>query len=66
MKLILLLIFPILTIAQTTNERKIYLLDKKVELSIPGQLVEMSNQMYKLKYEDRPRPAVALSDKEVK
>jgi len=63
MKLILLLIFPILTIAQTTNERKIYLLDKKVELSIPGQLVEMSDQAYKMKYNDRPRPAVALSDK---
>jgi hypothetical protein len=61
MKLILLLIFPILTIAQTTNERKIYLLDKKVELSIPGQLVEMSDQAYKMKYNDRPRPAVALS-----
>lgn len=63
MKLILLFIIPILTLAKTTNERTIYLLDKKVELTTPGLLMEMSDQMYKLKYESRPRPAVALSDK---
>jgi hypothetical protein len=63
MKLILLFIFSIFTTAQTTNEKKIYLLNKKVELVTPAHLVEMSNQMYKLKYENRPRPAVALSDK---
>jgi hypothetical protein len=63
MKSILLFIIPFLTITQTANEKKIYLLDKKVELTTPVELVEMSDQMYKLKYENRPRPAVALSDK---
>ena len=62
MKLILLFISSILSTSQTTNERKIYLLDKKVELVVPAQLVEMSNEMYKLKYESRLRPAVAVSD----
>lgn len=63
MKSILLFILPFLTIAHTANEKKIYLLDKKVELTTPVELVEMSDQMYKLKYENRPRPALALSDK---
>ncbi|WP_423148119.1 hypothetical protein [Rubrolithibacter danxiaensis] len=63
MKLILLLILPLLTIAQSTNERKIYLLNKKVELTIPAQLVEMSDRNWNLKYEGRPRQALALADK---
>jgi hypothetical protein len=61
-KVVLLLLLPIIGAAQTTEERKIYLLGKKVELTAPAELVEMSDQMYKLKYENRPRPAVALSD----
>jgi len=63
MKLILLFIIPILTIANPATERKIYLLDKKVELTTPAELTEMSDKDYKLKYENRPRPELVLSDK---
>lgn len=63
MKLLLLLIFPILTFAQTSNQTKIYLLGKKVELTTPAQLVNMSNQMWDWKYKNRPRPALALANK---
>ena len=63
MKLILFFIIPILTVANTSNQTKIYLLDKKVELTTPAELTEMSAKDYKLKYESRPRPELALSDK---
>lgn len=60
MKQLLLLIFPFLISAQTPKQRKIYLLNKKVDLTIPAELAVMSNEMWKWKYKNMLRSALAL------
>jgi hypothetical protein len=61
MKTIALLLFPIFGFTQT-KPAKISFIDDKVEILVPSELTKMSDQVWKLKYRDLPRPVLALSD----
>ncbi|PWU04289.1 MAG: hypothetical protein C5B52_01645 [Bacteroidetes bacterium] len=59
MKLLLVLLFPIFSVAQSDTLK---LLDGKVSLVVPNTLKPMSDELWKLKYPTAPRPEFALSD----
>jgi hypothetical protein len=61
MKLLFCLLFPIVGYSQITLE-KISILNDKVEIMAPKELTEMSGEMWSLKYRNKPRPSLVLSD----
>ena len=61
MRIILLLLMPAFGFSQIKLEKLSFLGDK-VEILCPSNLKEMSDETWKLKYHDFPRPILALSD----
>ncbi len=62
MKFIALLFLPIFTFGQIKLDKKISLLDNKVEILAPKELSKMSDEMWTLKYHTLPRPELVLTD----
>lgn len=62
MKLIALLLFPVLSFGQPKLDRKISLLDNKVDILAPDELSKMTDEMWTLKYHTMPRPELVLTD----
>ena len=60
-KLAILLLLPLSGFCQIKLE-KITLLDDKVEIMAPKELTSMPDEMWSLKYRNKPRPALVLSD----
>ena len=60
MRLLFFFLCPILSFAQTNFEKKTFL--EKVEILIPKELTKMTDEAWKTKYHDFPKPAAALSD----
>ncbi|HEX9510672.1 MAG TPA: hypothetical protein VF939_09320 [Puia sp.] len=63
MKLLLFLLFPVIGFSQTGVE-KVSLVDNKVTLLVPKGLSIMSAEMWKLKYQQRERPELVLTDED--
>ncbi|MEO8405823.1 MAG: hypothetical protein ABI480_14550 [Chitinophagaceae bacterium] len=61
MKLLLCLLFPVIGYSQITLE-KVSILNDKVEIMAPKELTEMSGELWSLKYRNKPRPSLVLSD----
>jgi len=62
MKFIALLFLPLLSLGQTKLDKTISLLNGKVEILAPNELFNMSDEMWKLKYHNLPKPALVLTD----
>lgn len=62
--LLLLTIFlaPVIVFGQSKME-KISLLNNKIEISVPKELSTMTDEIWKLKYQNKPKSTLALSDK---
>jgi hypothetical protein len=65
MKFIALLLLPIFSFAQTKLEQKISILDQRVELLVPKELVKITPEIWKIKYGNMQQPILSLSDKDV-
>ena len=65
MKLIALLLLPLFSFGQIKLDQKISLLEEKVEIFTPKELSKMTDEMWKIKYGNAQRPALALSDKNI-
>ncbi len=62
MKIIaLIILFPFIGFSQTKLER-IKLLNDKIEISAPKELLKMTDEMWSIKYKERARPILVLSD----
>ncbi len=62
MKFIALLLLPIFSFGQIKLDKKISLLENKVEILAPKELSKMSDEMWTLKYRTLPRPELVLTD----
>ena len=62
MKLLALLFLPIFSFAQIKLDKKISLLNNKVEILAPKELSNMTDELWHIKYHNNPRTTVALSD----
>src|SRR5580704_9669876 len=62
MKFLALLFFPILSFGQVKLDKTISLFNNKVEILVPKELSKMSDEMWKIKYHDFPRPELVLTD----
>jgi hypothetical protein len=63
MRVLMLLMFPVYSIAQSKLD-SISLLSGKVKILSPRALTNMSDEMWFLKYRNTPRPIMALSDED--
>lgn len=61
MKILILLLFPIISLSQTKLD-SISILDGKVKLLAPKELSPMPDDMWTTKYGQRPKPTMVLSD----
>ncbi len=61
MKLVLLLFIPFIGFSQIKLQ-KISLFDSHVQMQIPAKLSAVTNDIWVLKYHDKPKPMLALSD----
>ena len=59
--LLLGLFFPIVGFSQG-NLQKVTVIDQKVEILVPKDLTKMTDQFWNIKYPNRTRPILALSD----
>jgi len=64
-KFVTLMLLPIFGFSQIRLDQKISILDQKVELLIPKELIKMTEDMWKIKYRNLKQPVLALSDKDV-
>jgi|LakMenE18May11ns_1017448.scaffolds.fasta_scaffold9863010_1 hypothetical protein len=55
------ILFPIICVAQK-DFQKISFLEDKVEINVPTELTEMSDEMFEFKYNMKMRPSLVLSD----
>jgi hypothetical protein len=55
-------LIPFISFAQIKME-KMNLLNGKVEFNSPTELTKMTDEMWTLKYQNRPKPTLVLSDK---
>ncbi|TRX34083.1 DcrB/PsbP domain-containing protein [Flavobacterium restrictum] len=55
-------LIPFISFAQIKME-KLNLLNGKVEFNSPTELTKMTDEMWTLKYQNRPKPTLVLSDK---
>jgi len=62
MKFLPLLLLPLISFGQVKLDRKLFIRDDKVEIMVPERLQDMSDEMWKLKYHDLPKPQQVLSD----
>jgi len=62
MKFIALLFFPVFSFGQMKADQKISILDNKVEILVPKELSKMSDDAWKIKYHDFPKPKLALAN----
>ena len=63
MKVLLLLLFPIFSFSQTKLDT-VSFLSGKVKILAPKELKPMTDQMWNLKYQQRTRPVLVLSDED--
>src|SRR4029078_326320 len=63
MKVLLLLYFPIFSFSQTKLDT-VSFLSGKVKILAPKELKPMTDQMWTLKYQQRTRPVLVLSDED--
>jgi hypothetical protein len=63
MKVLILLLFPIFSFGQTKLDT-VSFLSGKVKILAPEELKPMSDQMWTLKYQQRTRPVLVLSDED--
>jgi hypothetical protein len=63
MRILILLLFPIFSFSQTKLDT-VNFLSGKVKILAPKELKPMSDQMWTLKYQQRTRPVLVLSDED--
>lgn len=63
MRFLLVILFPLVGFSQAKLD-SISILNGKVTLRSPKELTSMSDEMWALKYRNRPRPVLALGDDE--
>ena len=56
------ILIPFVSFAQITME-KVNLLNGKVEFNSPTELTKMTDEMWTLKYNDKPKPTFVVSDR---
>ena len=62
MKLLALILIPVCSFGQIKLEQKVSLANNKVEILVPKNLANMSEEMWALKYQKRARPVLVLTD----
>lgn len=60
-KLLVLLLFPFFSFGQAQLDT-VSILNGKVKIQTPKELYSMTEEMWKVKYQSRPRPILVLSD----
>ena len=63
MKVLILLLFPIFSLAQSSLDT-VSILNNKVKLLAPKELSSMTDEMWTLKYQKRTRPIMVLTDED--
>ncbi len=63
MKILALLLFPVFSFGQSKLDT-VSILNGKVKILAPIELSTMTDKMWTIKYQQRPRPIMALSDKD--